>query len=131
VTTGQDDLLMQRYLFVKELWESAVAEHHAAQAKADQLRAWRDVAEAEHDAMKDAAGEPGPDAPLCCQRYSPLHHPGFALPGCRWFGWSPPGHCCGVPRECTGRCGASYAEVGPVDTAPLLALISGQGAPPA
>ena len=119
--TAADDLLMERYLFVKEVREALVAEHHEAKTRLAALRR-----------LLDAAGEGAEDGPLCCQRYSRLHHPAFSVRGCRWYGWTPPASCCGRPgSDCTGRCAASYAEVGPVDTAPLLALVRGQGAPPA
>src|ERR1700733_414087 len=42
-------------------------------------------AEARVDALKGAAGDGGPDDPLCCQRYGRLHHPVFSVTGCPWY----------------------------------------------
>jgi hypothetical protein len=31
--------------------------------------------------------EPDQHDPMCCQRYSRLHHPAHSLAGCRWYGY--------------------------------------------
>lgn len=78
-TTG-DQALLLHYLTVKDRWEALVmvcAHGHGTALE----RLQRDQAEAALDGMKATAGEGQPGDPLCCQRYSRLHHPAFALAG--------------------------------------------------
>ena len=71
------------YLAAKESCERLVNAWASSAQPGDQVP--DEVKEAKYrlDAMKAAAaGEAGPGEPLCCQRYSRLHHPAFSVPGC-------------------------------------------------
>jgi hypothetical protein len=86
MTTRNDEIA--EYLAAKDRTERLV-EKYGALIREGSLtpRLWRliDQAWAEIDRLKEAAGEGGPDDPLCCQRYSRLHHPVFSVTGCRWY----------------------------------------------
>lgn len=76
---------LAEYLAAKDECERLVDEWAKTGKPADS--APQDVrrAEAKVDALKEEAGEAGPDEPLCCRRYSRLHCPVFSVAGCRWY----------------------------------------------
>lgn len=92
--TEADRGLLARYLTAKDeqarLWDKFQAARHAGGPVAA-LRRQYDEAEAELAAMRATPGEPDQHDPMCCQRYSRLHHPAHSLAGCRWRAMSEPG----------------------------------------
>jgi hypothetical protein len=88
--TEADRGLLARYLTAKDeqarLWDKFQAARHAGGPVAA-LRRQYDEAGAELAAMRATLGEPDQHDPMCCQRYSRLHHPAHSLAGCRWYGY--------------------------------------------
>jgi hypothetical protein len=76
---------LDAYLAVKTRYEGLVAEWGTTMTPGvTQPTPAMRAGEAALDAMKDFAGWGGPHDPLCCQRYSFLHHPAVSVRGCRW-----------------------------------------------
>src|ERR1700723_2199201 len=71
--TARRNAQLAEYLAVKYEWERLVRQYAVAPGEPAELREQCHQAEARMDALKAAAGEGGPDDPLCCQRYSKLH----------------------------------------------------------
>lgn len=84
--TTADLELLARYRAAKGEWERLVREHGMTHVPGQPWPLAVKEAEAQALAMKEAAGDGQPGDPLCCQRYTRLHLPEFALSGCRWYG---------------------------------------------
>jgi hypothetical protein len=80
-----EEMNLSAYLAAKAASERLTAEWVSSGYKpGDPAPQYVRDAEARVGAMKRAAGEGGPDEPLCCQRYGRLHEPAFSVAGCRW-----------------------------------------------
>lgn len=82
---AEDRELMARYLGIKAAYEDIVAKAGPSHVPGTPWPRPVGRLEAALDAMKEAAGDGQRGDPLCCQRYSRLHHPAFALSTCRWY----------------------------------------------
>jgi hypothetical protein len=87
--TPEDLALLGEYVAAREEYERLISKFGPAHTPGQDWPAVVYQAGDRVDALKDAAGEPQPGDPLCCQRYGRLHLPEFALQGCRWYGARP------------------------------------------